>query len=596
MIKKRLKHLFWEDNWNILLIFKAKHLFLDVKLQKDKKIIIPNARGAFYADPFILQNDPLIIICEEFLFAKQYGRIVSLTLDEQYHVVEKHILLDDKKAHYSYPFVITKNGETYVIPESSSETNVVLYKYVRQIHKLEKVAVILSGKEFLDSTIVQKDGLYYLFTSTNNSNLLVYYSENLEGNYLPLENHIAHNDYFKARSAGDFFEYENKLIRPSQDCSQVYGGGLVFHEVTELNTKSYKEKIIHEIHPESLKNHGVHTYNGVEFCVIDQKKTFFSFFKPFYRFYRKLAEIIAPEQTGPATVGNQSLKFSIVVPTYNRAQLIIETIHSIINQTYVNWELIIVDDGGNDNTKEIAESFNDDRIFYFWKENAERGAARNFGVQKTTGDYIFFLDSDDIILPEYFRYASELIGLNNPECLHIPYHLFDGIMVIESGPDLKNIQEVLMISNKFACQIILRKDIALAYQFSENRDFIIGEDWYLILRLTARFKWVIGTQALGRIRQHNDRTMNSPSYKIIHRSRLIMKEELLKDQYFMDRPKVLKNVDTELQYLELFALTKESKDRKDLLKRIWKRILLKPAFLYSKRFFVILNRVILPKR
>jgi glycosyltransferase involved in cell wall biosynthesis len=104
--------------------------------------------------------------------------------------------------------------------------------------------------------------------------------------------------------------------------------------------------------------------------------------------------------------------FSIIIPTYNRAEIVKTAIQSVKAQTYPEWELIVVDDGGSDKTKEVVEAFSDRRIKYFWKENGERGAARNFGVQKARGDYITFLDSDDKFLPNHLEdalYTKEAI-------------------------------------------------------------------------------------------------------------------------------------------------------------------------------------------
>ena len=89
--------------------------------------------------------------------------------------------------------------------------------------------------------------------------------------------------------------------------------------------------------------------------------------------------------------------FSIIIPTYNRASLIKETINSVLLQDYPNFEIIIVDDGSTDDTENIVKSIEDSRINYHKKTNAERGAARNFGIKLAKGEYITFLDSDDIL-------------------------------------------------------------------------------------------------------------------------------------------------------------------------------------------------------
>lgn len=97
-------------------------------------------------------------------------------------------------------------------------------------------------------------------------------------------------------------------------------------------------------------------------------------------------------------------KVSIITPTYNRAALIGETIRSVLAQSYVNWELIIIDDHSQDNTSEVVGAFQaeDGRVFFFTKpQDYPEGpaASRNFGLQKASGQYIVYLDSDDLLAP-----------------------------------------------------------------------------------------------------------------------------------------------------------------------------------------------------
>lgn len=88
---------------------------------------------------------------------------------------------------------------------------------------------------------------------------------------------------------------------------------------------------------------------------------------------------------------------SIIIPCYNAEKFITETIQSVLNQTYTDWELIIIDDGSKDNSSKIVASFlSDPRISYFYQENTGVSIARNNGISKVNGKYIAFLDADDI--------------------------------------------------------------------------------------------------------------------------------------------------------------------------------------------------------
>ena len=93
----------------------------------------------------------------------------------------------------------------------------------------------------------------------------------------------------------------------------------------------------------------------------------------------------------------KSFKISVIIPTYNREKLISRSIQSILNQTYKNFEIIVIDDGSTDNTSIVINNIKDERIKYI-KLESNKGAsyARNVGIERATGDYITFQDSDDI--------------------------------------------------------------------------------------------------------------------------------------------------------------------------------------------------------
>lgn len=94
---------------------------------------------------------------------------------------------------------------------------------------------------------------------------------------------------------------------------------------------------------------------------------------------------------------------SVIIPTYNRALLLKRTVNSVLNQTLEDFELIIVDDGSTDNTKELVHDLmkKDSRVKYLWQENSGGPSEpRNLGIRNSNGDFISVLDSDDEILPE----------------------------------------------------------------------------------------------------------------------------------------------------------------------------------------------------
>ncbi len=114
----------------------------------------------------------------------------------------------------------------------------------------------------------------------------------------------------------------------------------------------------------------------------------------------------------------QSPLVSIIIPTFNRAHLIVETLDSVLAQTYENWECIIVDDGSSDNTEQLIAEFikKEPRISYFKKpKNLPKGpsSARNYGLTKSQGEYINWFDSDDLMHPDKLKIDLEHITLGD---------------------------------------------------------------------------------------------------------------------------------------------------------------------------------------
>ena len=111
-----------------------------------------------------------------------------------------------------------------------------------------------------------------------------------------------------------------------------------------------------------------------------------------------------------------NIKFSIIIPVYNCEQFIKKCIESILKQTYENYEIIIIDDGSTDNSLQILqqEFTNNNKISIFHKENTGVSDTRNFGLTKTTGNWITFIDADDWIEKDTLKKVIDVIE-NNPE-------------------------------------------------------------------------------------------------------------------------------------------------------------------------------------
>ena len=105
------------------------------------------------------------------------------------------------------------------------------------------------------------------------------------------------------------------------------------------------------------------------------------------------------------------MKISVIVPVYNSEKYIGKCIESVLNQTYTDWELILINDGSTDSSSKIIDTFKDSRIKNIFQNNSGPGIARNNGITCASGDFLVFLDSDDYIDKDYFQllvpYAKE---------------------------------------------------------------------------------------------------------------------------------------------------------------------------------------------
>jgi len=107
---------------------------------------------------------------------------------------------------------------------------------------------------------------------------------------------------------------------------------------------------------------------------------------------------------------------SVIIPTYNRAEVLPRAIESVLAQTYEDFELIIVDDGSTDNTEEIIQSYEFEKIRYVYQENQGANAARNTGIRTANGEYISFLDSDDKFRPEKIKKSIYFLESSPDDC------------------------------------------------------------------------------------------------------------------------------------------------------------------------------------
>jgi glycosyltransferase involved in cell wall biosynthesis len=180
---------------------------------------------------------------------------------------------------------------------------------------------------------------------------------------------------------------------------------------------------------------------------------------------------------------------SCIIPTYNRAHIVGRAIQSVLNQTYKNIEVIVVDDGSQDNTQEVVLSIKDERVRYIrLHRNFGAAFARNIGIANARGEFVAFLDSDDYFLPEKIEKQIELmlkdesIGVCYTE---VYYELDNGELVHKESPRIRGrIYEKLLLFPPLIHlpTFLVRKNLLNNLYFDETKR--VGEDTKFMICLS----------------------------------------------------------------------------------------------------------------
>lgn len=227
--------------------------------------------------------------------------------------------------------------------------------------------------------------------------------------------------------------------------------------------------------------------------------------------------------------------FSIVIPTHNRSRLILDTLSSLQVQTFRNFECVIVDDGGSDDTADVVTSLDDARFKYIWKEHRERGAARNHGTRNSTGAYVYFLDSDDFLAPDGLRIVHNYVEKRRPPVVisRVLYREEDGKTRVADFPYGPEFKAELLNQNCGGGCAYLRRDVAESVGFYEHNEFSIAEDWDLALRLAARYDFDFSPTLDRIVLLHDSNSMKLASPEKLRRCAELLESSLRSDQEFM---------------------------------------------------------------
>lgn len=198
------------------------------------------------------------------------------------------------------------------------------------------------------------------------------------------------------------------------------------------------------------------------------------------------------------------LFFSVVIPTYNREDFILNTLESVFAQTYPHFEIIIVDNCSTDKTIELLQPLADAKKICLIRheKNYERARSRNTGMENAVGDYLTFLDSDDFMYPDNLADAAEFIEKNpGVKCFQNLYELINEngkVLRKYSFPPLDDPVKAIVTGNFMSCiGGFVDREVYSKFRFDTRKELTGAEDWDFWLR-------VIGDHGIKRIKKINN--------------------------------------------------------------------------------------------
>jgi len=222
-------------------------------------------------------------------------------------------------------------------------------------------------------------------------------------------------------------------------------------------------------------------------------------------------------------------KVSVIIPTYNRASYLYSAIKSVLNQTFEDFEIIVVDDASTDNTKQTIDKFDDRRIYYIrHKENKGGSAARNTGIKRSKGKFIAFLDDDDMWMPSKLEKQLDLIN----KSLEIGV-VYSGVWIINGSGKIRGSKPPFLRGNIFpdmlkknyvgSCSTVLIRKECLSGIGLFDEDLSAGQDFDLWIRLAKHYQFDYVNEPLVLYRVHKKRVSTDP-YKSLRAKKLLYKK------------------------------------------------------------------------
>ncbi|WP_163527370.1 glycosyltransferase family 2 protein [Halobacillus ihumii] len=289
---------------------------------------------------------------------------------------------------------------------------------------------------------------------------------------------------------------------------------------------------------------------------------------------------------------------TIVIPTYNRGHLIDRTIKSVLNQTYTNFELLIVDDASQDNTSEVVSSYKDERIRYIRLENNSKGTKpRNIGIKQSKGKFIALLDSDDEWVPNKLESQLSFIDQYKEES----FLCFTDVIFKRNEVEKFSMNNPIKDSEDIMDYILLGGNCVQTstYMFPSElgKRVLFGlnikkhQDWDFCLRLQqqgAKFISLSEPLSIYNVDERGDRIANNSKYKLSLEWLNKVSDQLSEQSYYaflanyVSSALIINHKRRKALYYYLKAFQKDSISLIVLIKGLIKCVI--PLNLFRKRF------------
>jgi len=289
-------------------------------------------------------------------------------------------------------------------------------------------------------------------------------------------------------------------------------------------------------------------------------------------------------------------KVSVIIPTYNRAQLLQKAIESVLGQSFKDFEIIVIDDGSTDNTRDLVTNCQP-AVRYFYQENRGFSASRNRGVQLANGEYIAFLDSDDTLLEYALKREVEVLDIH-PDVGYTygqayledtEGHIFglrkSAIFRDSCVVDGKEqIHEMLFTYRIGMSGVMVRQKCFREGNRFDERLRYIAEDYLLFIQLAKKYRVAYIAEPLVRRLIHSGNTFRNPNPEQAELAYLSILKELFDDPVSNEHFKPLKSR-THFRFYQSIAGHAYGKDMKMTRRYIRKALMVHPQSMIGRKGF-----------